>query len=79
MPRHFESFEDTLVTTVVPVLTIQAILRHGYMPLAICDCTLVPVPKDPTNSDNYRYIALASSLSKVREWIILTQFQSFLS
>ena len=50
------------------------------MPIAIRDCTLVPIPKgnkDPSISDNYRSIALASSLSKVLEWIILSEFSEF--
>ena len=40
------------------------ILRHGYMPAALRDCILVPIPKDPTSSDNYRPVALAPTLSK---------------
>lgn len=50
------------------------ILRHGYMPAALRDCILVPIPKgnkDPTSSDNYRPVALAPALSKALEWSIL--------
>ena len=53
------------------------ILRHGYMPESLRDCTLVPIPKpfkDPTLSDSYRPIALAPNLSKVLERCILSQF-----
>ena len=41
-----------------------AIPRHGYMPKPIRDCTIVPIPrsnKDPSSSDNYHPIALAST------------------
>ena len=37
------------------------ILRHGYMPKALRDCLLIPIPKpnkDPSLSDNYRSIGL---------------------
>jgi len=43
-----------------------AVLRHGYMPKCIRDCTLVPIPKnnkDPSSSKNYRAIAIASLFS----------------
>ena len=57
-----------------------AILRHGYMPKCFRDCTLVPIPKsgkDASCSDNYRPIALASTLSKVLEYIILEKYSKF--
>ena len=55
-----------------------AILRHGYMPAQLRNCTLVPIPKsskDPVISDNYRVIALAPTLSKALEWCILLAYQ----
>ena len=57
------------------------ILRHGYMPKALRDCLLIPIPKpnkDPSLSDSYRPIALAPNLSKVLESCILIQYQSCL-
>ena len=54
-----------------------AILRHGYMPKPIRDCTIVLIPKgnkDPRVSDNYRPIALAPTLSKALEWCILLSY-----
>ena len=47
------------------------------MPELLRDCILVPIPKgnkDPTVSDNYRPIALASTLSKALEWCILLSY-----
>ena len=44
-----------------------AALRHGYMPTLLTKCTLVSIlkpNKEPTVSDNYRPIALASNLAK---------------
>ena len=57
-----------------------AVLRHGYLPDQLKDCVIVPIPKAGKNlssSDNYRPIALASSLSKVLEWCLLIKFSSF--
>ena len=56
------------------------LLRHGHLSSCICDCILVPVLKpckDPTNGDNYRPIAFASTLSKALELCILLQFKDY--
>ena len=60
-----------------------AILRHGYMPKCLrdCQCVIIPIPKgqkDASLADNYRPIALASSLSKILECIVLAQYSSYL-
>ena len=55
-----------------------AMLRHGYVPNSLRDCVLQPIikpGKDPTDSDSYRAIALAPTLSKVFEWCILIQYK----
>ena len=60
-----------------PATFFTVVLCHGYMPAALRDCTLVPIPKprkDPTLSDNYRPIALAPNPSKVLERCILMQY-----
>ena len=57
-----------------------AILRHRYMPQNLCDCVLVPIPKgnkDASCSQNYRPIALASSVSKVLEQVILSKYEMY--
>ena len=54
-----------------------AILRHGYTPKPITDCTIVPISKgnkDLSSSDNYCPIALAPTLSKAHEWCILLSY-----
>ena len=41
---------------------------------------LVPIPtpgKNPSSSDSYRPITLASTLSKILEWCILLEFPQF--
>ena len=51
------------------------------MPQCLRDSVLVPIPKgnkDPSHSQNYRAIALASSLSKVLERLILDQYSAYL-
>lgn len=73
-----------LASSVLPVIISQlftAILRHGYMPKSLRDCTLVPIlksQKDPAVSDSYRPIALAPNLSKVLEWCFLLNYGQFL-
>ena len=50
-----------------------SLLRHGYISQCLRDCVLVPLPKknkDITCSQNYRPIALASTLSKILEHLI---------
>ena len=57
-----------------------SILRQCYMPDSFRDCVLIPIQKsnnDATLSQNYRPIALASSLSKVLEGLILNKYESF--
>ena len=59
-----------------------ACFRHGYLPKSVRDCVIVPVPKsgkDPSCSQNYRPITLASTLSKVIEHIILQKYGNLLS
>ena len=63
-------------------LFFTSVVRHGYMPHCLRDCVLTPIPKsgkDISSSQNYRAIALASSLSKVLEHLILKKYSSFLS
>ena len=53
-----------------------------YLPKSLRDCVIVPVPKsgkDPSCSENYRPITLASTLSKVVEHIILQKYGYLLS
>ena len=50
------------------------------MPKCFRDCVLVPIQKgsnDATLSQNYRPIALASSLSKVLERLIISKYKTF--
>ena len=61
-------------------LLFTSILRHGYMPKCFRDCVLVPIQKgsnDATLSQNYWPIALASSLSKVLERLIISKYEIF--
>ena len=56
-----------------------SLIHYGFMPQCLQDCVLLPVPKKGKNvacSSNYR--ALASTLSKVLEHVILTNYSSFL-
>ena len=55
-------------------------MRHGYLPQCLSDCVLIPIPKgskDPSCSQNYRAVALASSVSKVLEHLIIKKYSSY--
>ena len=57
-----------------------SVVQHGYMPLCIRDSVLIPTPKGNKNtycSQNYSAIALASILSKILQYLILTRYESF--
>ena len=59
-----------------------SVVKHGYMPHCLRDCILVPISKgnkDPSCSQNYRAIALGSSLSKVLEHLIINKYSSYLA
>ena len=76
--EHLKSSASAISDSLAVFFT--TILRHGYMPKAFRDCVLVPIPKgskDASCSKNYRAIALASSLSKVLERVLLLKYQSF--
>ena len=50
------------------------------MPNVLRDCVVIPIPKglkDPSCSSNYRGIAIASTLSKVLEGVILHKYSEF--
>jgi hypothetical protein len=74
--NHFICASSVLSAFLSKLFTVT--LRHGYVPTSLRDCTMQPIPKpgkDPSNSNNYRSIALAPTLSKVLEWCILIQFR----
>ena len=76
--QHLKLAAPVIASTFVSLVT--ACLRHGYMPKLFRDCTLIPIPKNNTDSScsqNYRPIALASTFSKVIEHIILSKYDSF--
>ena len=77
--------DSTHFCTAAPVIAdslsvfFTVILHHGYLPCQLIDCVLVPIHKqgkNPSVSDSYRPIALASTLSKILEWCLLIQYAS---
>ena len=59
---------------------LTSVVRHGYLPQCLSDCVLIPIPKgskDPSCSLNYRAVALASSVSKVLEHLIIKKYSSY--
>ena len=79
-------FAEHLIFASSPLITpladyFSSLVRHGFMPHCFRDCVLIPVPKknkDLTCSSSYRPIALASSLSKTLEHLILIKYSTFL-
>lgn len=71
-------------TKVYPLLAIcfTGFLIHGLLPESLLSIVLVPVLKDKVGQlsdiNNYRPIALASSLSKVLEMILLDRLEPYL-
>ena len=77
LSNHFICASPVLKEFLCNIFT--AMLRNGYVPNSLRDCILQPIPKpgkDPSNSDNYRPIALAHTLGKVFEVCILNEYRS---
>ena len=80
MSDHLIHAQPAICSSLASLFT--AVLRHGYMPKPIRDCTIVPIPKGNkylSSSDNYRPTALAPTLSKALEWCILSYPDHFLT
>ena len=76
-------FESQALSAVVRERRVYftSLVRHGFMPSCFRDCIVIPVPKknkDVISSSSYRPIALASSINKILEHLILTKFSSYL-
>ena len=56
-------------------MLIKTFLIHGYIPIFLLICSLVPLVKDKlgdiNSSENYRAIAISSLFLKIFDWIIL--------
>ena len=64
-----------------PLADFSSLVCHGFIPQCLWDCVLIPVSKknkDVSCSSNYRPIALASSLGKLLEHLILIHYSAFL-
>lgn len=74
---HIMFGSDTLYWYISILFTM--IVRHGYIPSALLESTLTPIVKDRRGNlsdiDNYRAIALSSSLTKVFETCILLRYE----
>ena len=60
-----------------------SIMKHGYIPSGMLDTTLTPIVKtktgDVTDKNNYRPLAVATSMSKVMELLVLSKTECFLN
>ena len=67
--EHLIHASDRL--TVLFSILCTSMMKHGYIPSGMLDITLTPVVKtktgDVTDKNNYRPIAVATSMSKVME------------
>ena len=84
--KDIDNFSTEHLRHAAPVIAaplaalFTSILRHGYMPSSLRNCTVIPIPKglnDTSCSSNYRGIAIASTLSKVLEGVILHKYSEF--
>ena len=79
--EHLIHASDRL--TVLLSILCTSILKHGYIPSGMLDTTLTPIVKtktgDVTDKNNYRPIAVATSMSKVMELLILSKTECFLN
>merc|ERR1711895_171568 len=61
---------------------ITSFLVHGFLPESLMSVVLVPIIKDKSgkinSKDNYRPIAIASTMSKLLEIILLERLSKFL-
>lgn len=75
--NHLIFSPDELKVHVSKLLTSSMV--HGYMPRKLLESTIIPIVKntqgDICNSNNYRGIALSSSLCKVLEIIIMEKYK----
>ena len=57
---------------------LKSFLIHGFVPLFLLVCSLVPLVKDKlgdiSSSDNYRAIAISSLLLKIFDWVLILLF-----
>ena len=79
--EHLIHASDRL--TVLLSILCTSIMKHGYIPSGMLDTTLSPIVKtktgDVTDKNNYRPIAVATSMSKVMELLILSKTECFLN
>ena len=79
--EHLIHASDRL--TVLLSMLCTSIMKHGYIPSGMLDTTLTPIVKtktgDVTDKNNYRPIAVATSMSKVMELLILSKTECFLN
>ena len=61
-------------------ILLNTVTRHGYMPSELLTSTICSIPKDARGNicdiENYRGIALSSSVSKIHDIIILNKFSA---
>ena len=64
-------------------LLFTSCLSHGYLPTAMIETTIVPIVKNKcgniTDNNNYRPIALATSVSKLFEYVLLMKGEQYLT
>ena len=82
IPSEFFKYAPTLVFQFLSCF-VNSVLSHGFVPRALTDIIVKPVIKsnlkDPTDSGNYRPIAIASSASKLIEKILYSRLDQYLT
>ena len=81
IPNEFYKFAPVNILTFLSI-TFNTFLKHCFLPTALMDVLIVPLLKsklkDPSDTANYRPIAIATSASKIFEKIVLNRMSDFL-
>ena len=81
IPAEFFKYAPTFIFEWLAVF-ISSVLTHSHVPCSLTDIIVKPVVKNclnnPTDSGNYRPIALASSASQIIEKIIYDRLMAYI-
>ena len=68
---------------IILAILLTSFIRYQYLPDAVMRILIIPLLKsklkDPTSSDNYRPIAIATAFSKIVERVILRRIDNYIS
>ena len=67
---------------IILAILLTSFIRHQYLPDTVMRILIIPLLKsklkDPTSSDNYRPIAIATAFSKIVEMVVLRRIDNYI-